>query len=100
MASELEIYPEFISLSQLAASSRPRLGIFVITSGLRRVWEIVLEREGLSDSVYIISGGRIADGCVVAADVKRELVLLLEKSMAGSVRLGFWGWPIGHGHAS
>ena len=65
VASEVEMYPEFISLLQLAASSQPRLGTFVITSGLRRVWEIVLEREGLSDSVHVIGGGRIADGFVI-----------------------------------
>lgn len=46
----------------------------VVTCGLRRVWEKILEREGLADSVAVIGGGRISGGFVVTAELKADLV--------------------------
>ena len=48
----------------------------MVTSGLRRVWDKILDREGLSESVSV-GGGRIADGFVVTADVKGALTARL-----------------------
>ena len=54
------------------------VGAVIISCGLRRVWEKVLEREGLSKAVKVIGGGRIADGFVVTAGLKAALVARLQ----------------------
>lgn len=52
----------------------------VVTCGLRRVWDKVLERERLSEKVKVIGGGRIADGFIVSAAVKGALVTRLREA--------------------
>ena len=79
VASDVTMYPEFLSLLRIAASQE-HVGAVVVTCGLRRVWEIVLERNGLSKAVKVIGGGRIADGFVVTAEVKAALVTRLQKT--------------------
>ncbi|KFY69702.1 hypothetical protein V496_00007 [Pseudogymnoascus sp. VKM F-4515 (FW-2607)] len=66
VASEIIMYPEFVSLLHQAAEI-DHVGAVVVTCGLRRVWDEVLEKEGLSESVKVIGGGRISDGFVVTA---------------------------------
>lgn len=73
VASAVTIYPEFGSLLKLV-EEREHVSAVVVSCGLRRVWEKVLEREGLSQTVKVIAGGRIADGFVVTAGVKAALV--------------------------
>jgi phosphoserine phosphatase len=51
----------------------------VVTCGLKRVWEKVLEREGLADIVKVVGGGRLQDGYVVTAEVKVQVVTRLQK---------------------
>lgn len=51
----------------------------IVICGLRRVWDKILEREGLSEKVKILDGGRIADGFVVLAAVKGALVARLRE---------------------
>jgi len=76
VASAVTMYPEFVSLLQLVAEQK-HVGAVVITCGLRRVWDKVLEKEGLSKTVKVIGGGRIADGFIVTAAVKAALVARL-----------------------
>ncbi|KAF2010838.1 hypothetical protein BU24DRAFT_444083 [Aaosphaeria arxii CBS 175.79] len=73
VASTVIIHPEFVSLLQMQAGHN-HVGAVVISCGLRRVWEIVLERAGLSQTVGVIAGGRISDGYVVTETVKAALV--------------------------
>ena len=73
VASAVTMYPEFVSLLH-QAGERSHIAPVIVTCGLRRVWENVLEREGLSDTVKVIGGGRISNGFVVSADVKGALV--------------------------
>lgn len=47
----------------------------IVTCGLRRVWEKVVARNGLSGMVKVVGGGRLDDGFVVALSVQRNLVL-------------------------
>lgn len=77
VATEVVMYPEFVSLLKLMAKES-HIGAVVITCGLRRVWEKVLEREGLLESIKVIGGGRITDGFVVTAHVKAALVARLQ----------------------
>jgi len=76
VASAVIMHPEFVSLLQLIAEQE-HVGAVVVSCGLRRVWDKVLEREGLSKTVKVIGGGRIADGFVVTAAVKAALVARL-----------------------
>jgi uracil phosphoribosyltransferase/adenylate kinase/phosphoserine phosphatase len=77
VAMAVTMYPEFKSLLQLVAKQE-HVGAVVVTCGLRRVWEKVLEKEGLSKTVKVIGGGRIADGFIVTAAVKAALVACLQ----------------------
>lgn len=73
VALAVNMHPEFVSLLQLVAEQK-HVGAVVVTCGLRRVWEKALKKEGLSEKVKVIGGGRIADGFVVSAAVKGALV--------------------------
>ena len=73
VATQVILYPEFVSLLRLVAEQE-HVGAVIVTCGLRRVWEKVLERECLSETVKVIGGGRIADGIVITAAVKAALV--------------------------
>ncbi|MCJ1437912.1 hypothetical protein MMC27_007299 [Xylographa pallens] len=73
VASTVSMYPEFVSLLQMVAEQK-HVGAVVVTCGLRRVWDKVLEREGLSKNVKVVGGGRIADGFVISGSVKGALV--------------------------
>jgi uracil phosphoribosyltransferase/adenylate kinase len=76
VASAVTMYPEFVSLLRLVAEQE-HVGAVIVTCGLRSVWDKVLEREGLSKTVKVIGGGRIADGFIVTAAVKATLVARL-----------------------
>ncbi|KAI8287232.1 Uracil phosphoribosyltransferase [Colletotrichum sp. SAR11_240] len=56
---------------------KSNVGVVVVICGIRRVWEKILAREGLS-GVTIIGGGRIADGYVVTPGVKAAVVSRLQ----------------------
>ncbi|MCJ1345508.1 hypothetical protein MMC31_003715 [Peltigera leucophlebia] len=77
VASAVTMRSEFVELLQLVAK-QAHVGAVVVTCGLRRVWEKVLEREGLSQTVKVIGGGRISDGFVVTGAVKAALVARLQ----------------------
>ncbi|KAI1908661.1 hypothetical protein LOZ65_006606 [Ophidiomyces ophidiicola] len=72
-ASAISIYPEFKNLLNRLADNK-HVGAVVVTCGLRRAWEIVLERAGLSRSVSVIGGGRLTDGFVVTPTVKGAVI--------------------------
>ncbi|KAI1750690.1 uracil phosphoribosyltransferase-domain-containing protein [Xylaria castorea] len=77
VASAVAIHDEFRLLLRVVAEQFD-VGAVVVTCGLRRVWEKVLEKEGLSETVKVIGGGRISDGLVVTAAVKAALVSRLK----------------------
>jgi uracil phosphoribosyltransferase/phosphoserine phosphatase/adenylate kinase len=77
VAKEVVIHPEFVTLLKLVEKNQ-QAGAVIVSCGLRRVWEIVLERAGLSQAVRFVGGGRIADGLVVTAAVKAALVARLQ----------------------
>ena len=78
VASAVTMHPEIVSLLQLVVAEE-HVGAVVVTSGLRRVWDKVLEKEGLSQRVQVIGGGRIEDSLVVSAAVKDALVTRLRE---------------------
>ena len=73
VAVTVTMHPEFVSLLRLVADQDHVLAI-VVTCGLSNVWDKILAREGLSERVKVVGGGRIADGFIVTASVKAALV--------------------------
>lgn len=73
VASAVTTHLQKVSLLQ-SVGKQENVGAVVITCGLRQVWEKVMERAGLSKTVAVIGGGRLAEGIVVTAMVKGALV--------------------------
>lgn len=78
IAATVNMHPEMVTFLKKVVDGT-RIGAVVITCGLRRVWELVLEKEDFSDTVAVIGGGRISDGFVVTAAVKGALVTRLHE---------------------
>ncbi|CAE6537299.1 unnamed protein product [Rhizoctonia solani] len=74
VASSVTVYPEFVMMLQRAAG----VAAVVVTCGLRAIWERIIDRAGLSETVKVVGGGRLEDGFVVTADVKAALVARLQ----------------------
>ncbi|KAK4108051.1 hypothetical protein N656DRAFT_792774 [Canariomyces notabilis] len=89
IASSVRLYPEMVSMLK-HVGEHDHVAAVVVTCGLRRVWELVLAREGLS-KVRVVGGGRLADGFVVTADVKAEVVRLLKS------KYNLYTWVFGDG---
>ncbi|KAK4130803.1 hypothetical protein BT67DRAFT_452146 [Trichocladium antarcticum] len=87
VASSVTMHAEMVSLLK-HVSAHEHVAAVVLTCGLRRVWEVVLARAGLSN-VKVVGGGRIADGLVVTPDTKRALTARLRDVH------GLYVWAIG-----
>ncbi|KAK5111403.1 hypothetical protein LTR85_012177 [Meristemomyces frigidus] len=86
-ASAVHMHAEFKGLLEKATTLQ-HVGAAVVTCDLRRVWEKVLAREGLS-AIQVIGGGRIKDGSIVTAAVKGALVTRLQD------KHGLYVWAFG-----
>lgn len=73
VASQVTMYPEFVTLLDRVAVTEHTKAV-VVTCGVASVWEKVLKANGLADYVKVTGSGRIADGYVVTAQTKSELV--------------------------
>ncbi|KPM46483.1 hypothetical protein AK830_g227 [Neonectria ditissima] len=79
VASAVTMHPEFVSLLRLI-SDHDHIGALVVTCGLRRVWEMILDKLGFAERIKVIGNGRIADGMIVTAAVKAAIVTRLQAS--------------------
>jgi uracil phosphoribosyltransferase/phosphoserine phosphatase/adenylate kinase len=77
VAFETSLYTEILCLLRFVSSS-PSLHAMIITCGVRRIWELILQREGLAHQVAVIGGGRLRDSLVVTSEVKKALVARLQ----------------------
>ncbi|KAE9969111.1 hypothetical protein EG328_000184 [Venturia inaequalis] len=73
VASQVTMYPEFVKFLRVVAETTHARAI-VVTCGVAHIWNKVLRNHGFSESVHVIGSGRLGDGYVVTADLKRELV--------------------------
>lgn len=87
VAKVVKVHPEMAALLRLAGHNH--VGAVVVSCGLRRVWEKVLQREGLFETVKVIGGGRISDGFVMTASVKGAIVTRLKHAH------GMYVWAFG-----
>lgn len=76
VANSIKIHQDILSLLRSVADQR-HIGAVVVTCGLRRAWEKVLEREGLGQGVKVVGGGRVSDKLVVTAAVKAAIIARL-----------------------
>lgn len=73
VAAKVTIYQEMALLISRASNTK-KIGILVVTCGLRRVWEIVLSKAGLSRMATVIGNGRVSDEYFVSPQTKAEIV--------------------------
>ena len=78
VAAKVGMHPEFVKILH-RVEHYPHIRALVVTCGLRHIWELVLEEEGLCDTVLVIGGGRLNNGFVVTPEVKAELVKQLRE---------------------
>ncbi|EXJ56391.1 hypothetical protein A1O7_06734 [Cladophialophora yegresii CBS 114405] len=78
VAERISLYPDVAALL-LRLRRDGKTGILIVTCGLRRVWERVLDRHGLLDSVKVIGSGPIRDAHVITGRVKANLVAHLQR---------------------
>lgn len=77
VALAVNMYPDFVLFLRLAAEKQ-HVGAVVVTCGPRRIWDKILEINGLSQKVKVVGGGRVSDGFVVTPTVKGALVARLQ----------------------
>ncbi|KAI1758650.1 uracil phosphoribosyltransferase-domain-containing protein [Hypoxylon sp. FL1150] len=75
-AGATRMYGEMVEFVRLA-QSQARIGVVVVTCGLQRIWEKILDICGLSQ-VKVIGGGHNANGLIVTPAVKAALVTHLQ----------------------
>nr|XP_018913923.1 PREDICTED: uncharacterized protein LOC109041876 [Bemisia tabaci]XP_018913924.1 PREDICTED: uncharacterized protein LOC109041876 [Bemisia tabaci] len=85
-AKRVNLHPELQELIK-RASGQNHVGVIVITAGNRRIWELVLQSQGLA-GIQVIAGNRLKDGYVVSKDVKTSLVQHLRKKNLFVVSFG------------
>ncbi|KIY68252.1 hypothetical protein CYLTODRAFT_453691 [Cylindrobasidium torrendii FP15055 ss-10] len=77
VADAVSIRPEFMSL--LAQAARSGVGAIVVTCGIQRIWERIIARANLSESVKVVGGGRVSDeSLVITGEVKGVLAQHLQ----------------------
>ena len=73
VAKETTLYPELLSLLR-RVKSHPHIMAVVVTCGLRRVWQTVIEKEGLEKHVKVIGNGDISEGLIITDKSKEAVV--------------------------
>lgn len=77
-ASNIKIYPQMLDLMRKTCADKT-IGVVIVTSGIRRVWEKVLAKLDLTYAIPIIGSGRLSDGYVVTPKTKSDIVARLQK---------------------
>ncbi|KAM3466048.1 hypothetical protein NHJ6243_001125 [Beauveria neobassiana] len=88
LAAAITVHPEFISLFRLVLTHR-HVRVVVLTCGIRRVWQMVMDKAGLGHGIKVVGGGRIADEIVVTPEIKAQVVSSLQQQM------GLYVWAFG-----
>ena len=78
IAAKLKINDEFVDLLQKAAK-KENVAVVVATCGIGRVWAKVLKEYGLGDAVAVVGGGRLNDGILVTAEVKKQIIEFFQR---------------------
>ncbi|OTA69551.1 hypothetical protein K449DRAFT_412187 [Hypoxylon sp. EC38] len=75
-AAATTMYPELVEFIRLA-KKEAHVGVIIMTCGPQRIWEKVLDAEGLLDGMDVLGSGCITKGLIVTPAVKASLVARL-----------------------
>lgn len=78
IAKKVVLHPELAGLLE-RLEDLTHVRAVVVTCGIKRIWEMVLQNGQASTRVDIIGGGRISDGFVVTPEIKRSIVKRLRQ---------------------
>ncbi|KAG8526113.1 uncharacterized protein KY384_000106 [Bacidia gigantensis] len=78
VAKKVTMYPDFVKLLK-SVEDNPAVGAMIVTSGLLRVWQLVLKAHGVHDGVKVIGGGRLADTLIITPKIKGKLTTYLRE---------------------
>lgn len=79
VASRITLHAEFSTLLAMLPVHW-HVCVIVVSCGLGRIWEIVLQNENLSELARVFGGGRIGNGLIVTPGLKKDLVLRLRQT--------------------
>ncbi|OQE36912.1 hypothetical protein PENCOP_c011G01953 [Penicillium coprophilum] len=77
VSSMVDMHLDILRILHLVRETR-HVRAVVGTCGIQSVWENALGREGSSETVKVIGGGRVADGLLITPCVKAELITYLQ----------------------
>jgi phosphoserine phosphatase len=89
-AAAIRFYPDMLALLRWALKTPHTLPI-ILTGGPRLVWENVLKRVGLFETVGLIGGGRHKDRAIMTPEAKGQLITVLQEHCKADV------WAFGSG---
>ncbi|KAH6688926.1 uracil phosphoribosyltransferase-domain-containing protein [Plectosphaerella plurivora] len=80
VALTISVHPEVQTFIQ-KATSKPYITAMVVTCGQQLIWDKILDKIGLADSVKVIGAGRAGDpsALVIDANIKANIVKTLKK---------------------
>ncbi|OAP62770.1 hypothetical protein AYL99_01997 [Fonsecaea erecta] len=78
VAAQISLYPEVAALLMKLQTDKQAVSM-VVTCGLRLVWEKVLRRHGLFDTIKVIGSGPLTGAQVITSQVKASLVARLQQ---------------------
>jgi phosphoglycolate phosphatase-like HAD superfamily hydrolase len=84
VAAAIQLYPDMLALLRRAIETLHTLPI-IVTGGPRLVWEIVLKRVGLFETVHVIGSGRHENHAMMTPEVKGLLVAILQEKFNADV---------------
>lgn len=73
VAEKVTLYPEFLSLLRRVKKHGHVMAV-VVTCGLRRVWELVMEKQDLGRHVRVIGNGDICEKHIITAKSREAVV--------------------------
>lgn len=88
VAHLITMHQELLHILRLM-SGQTHMRAFVLTCGLRRVWQMVIENEGLSHTVQVIGGNRLSDCLFMTPKLKEDLVMRIRS------KHGCYVWAFG-----
>lgn len=88
ISAHKKLYPEFLALLQMIAQHN-HIAVVVVTCGLRRIWDKVLDNHLGEGAVQVIGSGTVSEGFVVTPEVKGALVSHLREAHH------LWVWAFG-----
>jgi phosphoserine phosphatase len=76
-APKINVHPQMIDLLKRACADKT-VGVVIVTCGIKLIWEKVLEKLNLSETVPIIGNGLLSDGYVVTPKAKADIAARLK----------------------